>query len=71
MQRARFDGYNAAKKHANVVVRRMANGGLDMLVLLRPERRTYERASPSLQSSGLDLERLPEKISEKRAGPPA
>jgi hypothetical protein len=58
MQRATFDDYDAAKKHANALVKQMGNGGQDMLVLRGPERRAYERANQLLQSSGLDLDGL-------------
>ncbi|MCL5098269.1 MAG: hypothetical protein M1608_12230 [Candidatus Omnitrophica bacterium] len=58
MQRATFDDYDAAKKHANALVKQMANGGQDMLVLRGPERRAYKRASQLLDSSGLDLDGL-------------
>lgn len=55
-KRASFGGYADAKKHASSVVREMANGGLDMLVLRGAERRAYERAIQLLRPSGQDLD---------------
>jgi hypothetical protein len=49
LERATFEDYLAAKRHAEAIVRQMARGGLDMVALRGRDRFVYETALERLR----------------------
>lgn len=56
--RETFLDYDDAKAHALAIVKRVADGGADLLTLRGHERFVYERAVAVLRPHGLELDRV-------------